>query len=78
MFKSFAYSKNLLTEDDHKAIQSGICPKRVNGTFQMDGGVLSEINLSETAPSEGGVVLSNAIKDYCKKYHKQEQPHEGE
>lgn len=59
-----------LTDDDFKLIESGICPKRVSGTFRVNLGSslkIEEIDQSERASVESGKALAKAIKDYRRK-----------
>jgi hypothetical protein len=68
LWQSFAYlGERNLTEEDFKKIRSGICPKRTNGTFEVQGrNLVGTINLSNKATS--GVILAKAIKDYWERY----------
>ena len=70
MWMDFAYTgRRNITEEDFKIIETGICPKRTNGTIsfsQSDG--IKDINISEKAKTKSGIAFANAIRDYIKKY----------
>ena len=69
LWESFAYSnRRTLTEDDFKIMRTGVCPKRTNGTFGLNNGIIEKINLSEIAENESGIVLEKAIKKYWERY----------
>ena len=74
LFDAFAYTskKMSLTEADFDAIESGVCPKRVNGTMSFDTrtGVMETLDLRDDLCVAGGKTLSQAIKDYVKRYTK--------
>lgn len=70
LWRSFAYSgRRNLTENDFKIMRSGLCPKRTNGTmlFSQEEG-MKQIDLSDSAPSESGIALEKAIREYLEKY----------
>lgn len=69
LWQAFAYRKYDLTSDDIAAIESGICPRRVNGTigFSLTGG-MEDIDLSDRAPTESGKALVEAIGEYVAEY----------
>jgi hypothetical protein len=69
LWKGFAYGKLTLTGDDFKQIESGICPKRTNGTFGIKQEKIEKIDLSERSTNESGLALVSAIHQYCNKYH---------
>lgn len=69
LFRDFAYSgKVKMTDEDFERIESGICPRRTNGTFSISGRHLNEIDMSEKAPPEAGKLLVTAIKEYIETY----------
>lgn len=73
LFSSFAYSKynkNPLTKEDFQKLESGICPRRTNGTFSFhtDYVKLESVDLSKVSTSKSGMALSIAIKEYIEKY----------
>lgn len=66
---AFGHSRDL-TEKDFAALESGICPRRTNGTISFDAKsrAISEVNLSERAPVESGKALAAAIREYWRIY----------
>ena len=74
LWQSFAYSKLELTESDFRTMESGVCPKRVNGTMGfnvMKSGVTCEdIDLRDAPVAKAGQALATAIRAYALKYHK--------
>ena len=70
-WKDFAFKENLLTEEDHQSIQSGICPRRTNGTLFVNtkDKTIDNVDLSDRSSVESGRALSNAIKEYVEKYN---------
>lgn len=70
LYKSFAFGKLTLSANDFSTLESGICPKRVNGTMMFGGGKLEHVDLRETPVAIAGQALSVAIKSYALKYHK--------
>lgn len=76
LWSSFAYNKLEFTERDFDVIRSGKCPKRVNGSMIFDSatGKLEHVDISDPGTTESGEMLVQAIKDYCAKYHKKEEP----
>lgn len=71
LWSSFVYSgRRTISENDLKIIETGICPKRVNGTFSMrsPGGEIKDINLSSKATTKAGKSFADAIRDYCQTY----------
>lgn len=72
LWEAFTYGDGRgrpLNDDDFKAIDAGICPRRVNGTFSIGPQGMERIDLSERAPSKAGKALSQAIRDYVKTYY---------
>ena len=73
LFKSFSYSKLMLTDADFKTLESGVCPKRTNGTFSIStsnaGATFEDIDLRDPPVIEAGKVLAKAIREYAEKYH---------
>jgi hypothetical protein len=69
LWDGFAFDERKLTQEDMAQVERGVCPKRINGTLMVrnPGGVES-INLSEQAPTEAGVAMAGAIKDYWANY----------
>jgi hypothetical protein len=72
LWKSFAYSKLELTADDFSTLETGICPKRVNGTLMVENGKMMEIDLRDSPAAEGGKALAQSIREYAIKYHKRQ------
>lgn len=69
MWEAFSSSyRRDIGPDDYKAIECGICPRRVNGTIGFNRGIIEKIDLSERAPVESGKAFADAIKAYCAKY----------
>ncbi len=71
MWKAFAYSHGRdIRPSDYKAIEQGICPRRVNGTMSISRGAaaMQDIDLSDRAPPESGAAFAQAIRDYCEAY----------
>lgn len=71
LWKDFAHrDKRNLNDRDFELMRKGICPRRTNGTFSFNSytGVLRDEDLSNVAPSEAGVALEKAIKDYWRRY----------
>lgn len=69
LWDAFAYSgKRTITDDDLAVIERGRCPKRVNGSFMMSGRGMEAMDISETAPTESGTVLAQAIRDYIDRW----------
>jgi hypothetical protein len=73
LWSAFAYSKFSLTEHDLETIEGGICPKRTNGTFMTDtskpGAGFESVHLDELAPTESGVALAQALREYRERWH---------
>ena len=71
LWKDFAYDNSPgLAEKDYQSIESGICPRRVNGTFSFSRETgIEQIDLSDRAESESGKALAQAIREYWEKYH---------
>ena len=70
LWRSFAYSGHRnITERDLEIIETGICPKRTNGTisFSFING-MNDIDISERAKTESGIAFADAIKEYMEKY----------
>lgn len=69
MWDAFAYSgrKRTVGEEDFAALRRGVCPRRVNGSFMLADGVISDVDLSGRCPA-GGTAFADAIEDYCRKY----------
>lgn len=74
LWKSFAYNKLKLTDNDFKKIKEGVCPKRTNGTFGFNPAdrSIEDIDLSEPSSNKSGLAFEKAIKDYCSKYHEED------
>jgi hypothetical protein len=69
MWEAFADSyRRTINDADYAAIERGVCPRRVNGTFEVSKSGIKELDISETAPTEAGIVFAKAIRDYCEKY----------
>lgn len=71
MWQAFAYSTNRsMTERDYAALESGRCPRRTNGTTQIDRdrGTMTELDLSNLATIESGKAFAQAIRDYIAAY----------
>jgi len=69
MWEAFAYSgRRSITAEDYVALESGTCPRRVNGTFSLTAGKLSEVDLTDDPAIEGGKAFAQAIKDYIERY----------
>ena len=67
LWDAFAYSSSEgLTTTELSMIRQGICPKRVNGSIMISNGIVSKVDLSETAPADSGIALADAIQDYIK------------
>lgn len=75
LWQSFAYHKCDLTADDFRTLETGVCPKRVNGTMMFSGGTKTDIDLRDPPIAEAGKALATAIRAYALKYHKQEITH---
>ena len=58
-----------LTADDFQTLETGVCPKRVNGTMFFKNGKISHINLREPPVVDAGKALAKAIRAYAIKYH---------
>lgn len=75
LWKSFAYRKLELTHEDFDRLESGICPKRVNGTLMVSrsqtGAELEEVDLRSAPVVQAGKELAQAIREYAAKYHKE-------
>ena len=72
LFRSFEKrASRTITNHDLFMLEKGICPKRTNGTFDIDfrSKKLSEINISDVATAESGKKLAKAIREYIKKYN---------
>lgn len=74
LFNAFAYQSWKLTETDLGIIESGVCPKRTNGTFMMTPGKREpeSLRLDEQASSESGVALVQALREYKAKWYPNE------
>jgi hypothetical protein len=74
MWRAFAYSKNEMTDDYHRSLRAGVCPKRVNGTISVsiERGFsrMDDLNISSPA-AVAGAAFSVAIEEYIAKYHKE-------
>ncbi len=59
-----------ITAAELATIRTGICPRRTNGTFEINlgaGGRMTDLNLSNRAET-GGPEFADAIEAYIKKY----------
>ena len=75
MFRSFAYLYDRdITKDELTTVESGVCPRRTNGTFSVSSGEVAEIDLSETGTTESGKAFANAIREYMEKYPISDNP----
>jgi hypothetical protein len=76
LWKGFAYERyrhtmrDTLSEAELKAVACGTCPRRVNGTFGMSDGRLTDFDLSKKAETASGEAFVQAIRDYWLKYPK--------
>jgi hypothetical protein len=74
LWKGFAYRRyrhnmnETLNEIELATVKAGTCPRRVNGTFGVSGGLVHAIDLSERAETNAGKALVDAIKSYWLKY----------
>lgn len=72
MWQAFAYSHGRdITDDEFKKIESGVCPRRVNGTIGVRVGrkpTIEDLDLSDRATAAAGVAFAQAIREYCAKY----------
>ena len=65
LWSAFAHKNSrTLTENDFAVIRTGVCPKRVNGTFSIGPQGMKTEDISERATTESGVALADAIKEY--------------
>lgn len=69
LWQAFAYRTLDLTADDFQTLETGVCPKRVNGTMFFKNGKISHINLREPPVVDAGKALAKAIRAYAIKYH---------
>lgn len=69
MWRAFAFSGYMrdITSDELASIRTGICPRRVNGTFRVTGSCIEDIDLSKQAAS-GGIAFATAIEEYIRRY----------
>lgn len=74
MWEAFAYGgrRRTVGAEDFAALESGRCPRRVNGTIGVNishgGAVIEDLNISDLATKEAGAAFAQAIRDYCAKY----------
>ncbi len=70
LFKDITDKETTLIDADHRKIETGICPRRTNGTFTFDSrnGKMEHVNLSDVATIESGAAFAKAIKEYRAKY----------
>ena len=73
LFKAYAFSELTIDEGQFEEIKKGVCPFRVNGTFEISDGKMSDIDLSEQASDESGEALVAAIRDYAEFFHKKSE-----
>ncbi len=66
LWRGFAYSHSRdLTDAELDTIRAGVCPRRTNGSFSFSRTTgIRDIDLSERATTESGVVFVQAIRDY--------------
>lgn len=67
--KSFVYSERTITQDQLNIIRSGVCPFCTGGTFGVNRGNVTLIDLSELAPEGSGDSIADGIEGYCKEYN---------
>ena len=70
LWSAFAYQgRRNLDDSDFGQIESGICPKRTNGTFlfSIEEG-FGSMDLSEKGGSVEGVAFAKAIREYWENY----------
>jgi hypothetical protein len=69
LWQAFAYTHSQdIDAEDFAKIETGICPRRVNGTMSVGARGIEDLDLSERAPVESGIALAQAIRDYCERY----------
>lgn len=71
-------SSRTITNTDLATIESGVCPRRVNGTMSFSPRAgFQDINLSERAPPGSGKAFADAIREYIARYPSARRPSEG-
>lgn len=75
LYRGFAYERkytqdNPVSRDDLAVIETGVCPKRVNGTFMRfeDDDHLTSIDISDRATTEAGKAMADGIRTYWEHY----------
>ena len=69
MWSAFQSDAKLpITPHDIDMIKSGICPRRVNGTFMTLADKMQKLDLSNQASLESGNAFADAILEYMEHY----------
>ena len=65
---AFSYNDEPLNITEIESVRRGICPRRTNGTLFVSTvpgeKLISDVDLSEKAPTEAGEAFADAIDDY--------------
>ena len=79
LWQAFAFTHSRdINDADLAAIESGICPRRLNGTMQFDARQpergITALDLSNPASPESGAALAQAIREYIARYPSPKAP----
>lgn len=72
--RAFEYDdhRRIITENDLKVIEAGVCPFRTNGMFMVNRTSndvsMETLDLSERADSDSGKAVVDAVRSYIEKY----------
>lgn len=72
LYRSFANSRSRdISENELLVIRSGVCPRRVNGSFMVQASPFKITDVNISSVSEHGAALEQAIRGYIAKYPKE-------
>lgn len=74
LWSAFAYRELKLADSDFRVMESGICPKRTNGTMMLERGKITDVDLRDPPVAAAGKLLADAIRAYALKYHEPRKP----